>query len=264
MTDTVFPWTFDATFTDPNWKIDDAGATNPIAEIATHETLTLRFRVTTSVLESVFRPLKPNQQKVNILPQDDGGFVAIDRSNGNNTFTIGPPDRRKPLRQTGDFHVRRYEEQLISQEVGEWTVEIEFVRDADRTDTPSISETPATDEWGLTTRFGEIATGRVDADFLGTGADGVERYELTTRLTFAQAHTFEAALSLLSGTRVRAIPDAPNVIVDDTSGDANTLTIDAPDGQTVVADGDYVVTAWESERLTDAYQSVTLTIAQTT
>lgn len=235
-----------------------------IAEIATHTTLTLAFRVQTATLSTTFRPLKPNEGKVNILTLDDGGYVAIDRADGNNTVTITPPPRRTPLRQSGDYHVRRYEEQLVSQEVGEWTVEIEFVKDADRTDTPSISETAAADEWGFTTRYGTIATDRVDADFLGTGSDGVERYELTTRLTFAQAHAFEAALSLLSGTRVRAIPDAPNVIVDDTAADANTLTVDAPDGQTIVADDDYVVTAWESERITEAYQTVTMTLAQTT
>jgi len=32
---------------------------------------------------------------------------------------------------------------------------------------------------------------------------------------------------------------------------------------TIVPDGEYVVTEWESERLTDAYQEIEFTIAET-
>ena len=245
------------------WQLGGQALTEVTGETSTAVRLTLTSRVTTTVLENALRPLKPNEGKVDVLMTDDGGFVAVDRANENNTFTADPPERRKPLRQSGDVHVERYEEDLVSSEVGEWDVELELIRDADREDTPSISETPAADEWGFTTALGTIATARVDAEFLGTGSDGVERYELTTRLTFDQAHSFEAALAKIAGTRVKQIPDAPNIIVDETAGDDNTVTVDAPDGQTVVADGEYVVTEWESRRINDGYQEVSFTMAAT-
>lgn len=258
----AFPWTFPAVFEPQTaWWIDGQPVPTVTDEVATDRRLSLTLRVSASTLESTLRSLKTDEGKVNVLPTDDGGFVAIDRANGSNTFALTPPDAREPLRQAGDFHVASYEEEMVTQTTDEWDVTLELVRDADRTDSPSLSQTPAADEWGLTTRYGTIATGRVDAEFAGTGEGGVERFELTTRLTFDQTHTFEAALSQLGGVRVREIPDGDNVAVDDTSAAAGTLTIDAPDGQSVVADGDYVVTGWESTRLNDAASEVALTIA---
>jgi len=245
------------------WSIDGTLIDRATAETATPSTLSLTFRVSTDDLLDTLRALKSDEGKVSVLPTDDGGFVAVDRANGANTFTLSPPARRTPLRIPRTAHVDRYEEELVSQDVGEWSVELEFVVGADRTDTPSISESPAADEWGLTTRYGTIATDRVDAEVLGTGADGVERFELTLRLDRDQAHVFEAAVPQIRGTRVKEVPDAPNVMVDETGGNA-TLTVDAPDGQNAVSDGDYVVTDWESRRVTDRYQEITVTLASST
>jgi hypothetical protein len=244
-----------------NWILDGDEMGAPFDEIATHDTLTLAFRVQTAKLTNVLRPLKSDQGQVAKLTTDDGGFVAVDRANGANTFDLIPPVNRKPLRQEGDVHVSRYEEDLVSQKVDEWNVELEFMKDADRTDSPSISETRDSGEWAFDTRYGQIVTQRVDATFLGTGSDGVPRFEVVTRLTFDQAHVFEAALSLLDGQRVRQIPDGDNVAVDETGG-ANTLAVTSPTPN-VVASGDYVVTEWESERLSDAFQEVSVKIAET-
>lgn len=257
-----FPLVFDATFDPPAlWSIGGYSLSRVTDETVTSQTLTLRWRVTTDDLETIVRPLKSDEGKVDIIGTDDGGFVAVDRANGSNTYTLDPPAPRKPLRKDTTWHVNRYEEDLVSQEVGEWTVEIEFLRGVDRTDTPSLSQTVATDEWGITTRYGTIATDRVDADVIGTGDGGVKRIEITTRLTFDQAHVFESALARLGAARVRDIPDAPNEAVDDTSNNVATVTLDTPDSQTVVGDGTYIVTEWDSTRLTDAYQSVSVTLA---
>ncbi|AFH22467.1 hypothetical protein OSG_eHP27_00075 [environmental Halophage eHP-27] len=244
-----------------SWSIDGVGIGANQSERVTPTTITLTQRVTTDRLENALRPLKSDEGKVNTLAQDDGGFVAVDRANGGNTFRLVPPVSRTPLRENTDVHVRRYEEDLVSQDLGEWTVGLELTRDATRDDTTSASDTAASDEWGLTTRYGTLATSRVDAEFLGTGEDGVEQFELTARLTFDQAHVFETALNRLGGGRVRGIPDETNVAVDDTTDDAATLTVDAPDGQTVVDDGDYLVREWESTEINTAFQSVTVTIA---
>jgi hypothetical protein len=243
--------------------IDDAPVGEVTEETKTPTTLSLVTRATTDTVKDDLRPLKSDEGQVDILSTDEGGFTAIDRANGGNTFSVIAPIRRQDLRQNGDYHVDRYEEDLVSQTVDEFDVDLDLIEDANRTDTPSISETPASDEWGLTTRYGEIATGRVDAEFLGTGEGGVERFELTARLTFEQAHVFEAAVSLLNATRIREIPDATNLAVDDSSSDANKLTVDAPDDQSIVSDGDYVVTEWESRRLSEAYQEVDIVVAKT-
>jgi len=267
--DTIYAWTFDAAFSQPNYQIDGQGAARIVSEESTDRRLTLRARVTETVLKDVYRRLKSDEGQVDVLASDDGGLVAVDRANGGNSFVIEPPSRRTPLRQEGTFHVERYEEETVSQDLGEFVVTLELIRDADRTDTPSINEAqsgaafpwtfPQVFEehygWGFTTRYGTIATDRVDAVFLGTGADGVERFEITARLTQEEAHVFEAALSLVGGTRVKEVPDATNLLVDDTGGDA-TIFVETPLGQTVVGDGDYVVTEWSSERLNEAFQSV--------
>lgn len=281
-----------------DWTLDGRELTTarPIDETATPETLTLTWRVTSEAAVRAFRALKSDQGKVDTLPRDDGGFTAVDRADGANTFTLSPPDRRRPLRQDRTVHVQRYEENLVSQTLNEWNIEVEFVVDADRTDSPSLSlaQQSATAQigsggqlggpggfqlggpgganlgsrtgvppnvWSLQTPLGELATDRVDADVLGTGDEGVRRFELTARLTREQAHVFEAAYARLRGGRVRTIPDGPNLAVDALDGDV-TLTVDAPDGQDAVGDGDYVVREWDSTRLTDRYQSVSVVIAE--
>lgn len=280
------------------WALDGSLLVNPIEEVATHRTLTLTFRVRTSTLVEHARALKPNEDAVNVHPTDDGGFRAVDRANGGNTFTLDPPVRRQDLRQPGTYHVRRYEEDLVSADVDEWDVEVEFVPAANREDTPGITteeQVPAStadsggtlgessgftlgntagatlgvhngrprprDWWQLDVQHGPIVTDRVDAEFLGTGADGVERFELVMRLSYQQALVFEASLARVGGVRVRSLPDASNRAVDETSDSANTVRVASPT-QDVVETGDYVVTEWESRRLNDAFQEVAAVLAR--
>lgn len=258
----TFPWTFPQTFSgSPDWQIAGSSIGAPTTELATHRSLILGFRVSTSTLTTVFRPLKPNEGQLTILQTDSGGYRVIDRASGDNTFTLTPPARRDPLRYEGEYHVRRYEESLVSQAVNEWDIEIEFVPTENRSDSPSASASAAADEWGFQTRYGTLATPHVDAEFLGTGRDGVERFELVVRFGFDEAHVFEAALSHLEAARIRQIVDAPNEAVDDTNGD-NTLTLTTPSGSTV-SDGEYLVTEFESRRLNDEWQEVTTRIAPT-
>lgn len=242
-------WVIDG---DPVERIDD--------ETATYDSLALTFRVTSTDLTSVLRPLKSDEGQVSTVQTDSGGYSAVDRAGGDNSYSVTPPIVRQPLRQEGTYHVARYEESLVSQEVEEWDVELEFVPEENRTDSRPISETVGSGEWGFTTRYGTIATDRVDADFLGSGADGVERFELVARLRYGQALAFEAALSRLASARVREVVDGTNVAVDDSQGSASTLTVESPTpGE--VSSGEYVVTAWESERLNDEFQSVAVEVA---
>lgn len=279
------------------WLVDGQRVPTQQDETATFNSLTVEWRVSTTVLTDHLRPLKPNEGKVDALTTDGGGFTAVDRADGANTVTLTPPRVRHPLRQEGEYHVARYEEDMVSQSVDEWAVTVEFVPAANRTDVPTIStaqqvpqpttdsggtlgqssgftlgesggatlgtpnaDTVPADYWTLGTRYADLATDRIDAEFVGTGADGVERFEVVARLTFEQAHVWEAALSLQHGQRVRELPDAPNRAVDETGG-ANTVTITSPVGS-VVSDGDYVVLDWESTRLNDGYQEIECEVAR--
>lgn len=270
-----------------------------VDEVATHDTLTLLLRVTRDDLVTHLRPLKSDEEQVDTLVTDDGGYTAVDRADGGNTYRLTPPATRQPLRQAGDYHVARYEEDMVSQSTDEWGVEVEFVPSADRTDAPAISiqqqvtqptedyggtfgqssgftlggsagttlgtrnaNVAPPDHWTFATRYGHLVTDRVDAEFLGTGADGVERFEVVMRLTHDQTHVWEAALSRLGGVRVREIPDATNRAVDDTDNDANTVAVTPPDADTVVTAGDYVITSWESTRLNEGWQSVSAEVAR--
>lgn len=248
------------------------------SERSTHRNLTLDQRITTAILAAAARPAKAGQGRVSVLNQDDGGFASVGRANGANTFTLKPPLDRRPLRKPRTVHVTRYEEDLVSQAVEEWDIELEVVRSADRTDPPSLTSTGGTlgtasgmtlggangatlgatsgsGQWGFRTRYGQIDTDRVDAEFLGTGRSGVERFEVLARFTFDQAHVWETALAKVDGVRVREIGDGTNRAVDETAGNDNTITVDSPT-PTPVTSGDYIILEWESRRLNEAYQEI--------
>jgi len=276
-TNTVFPAVFDASFDpNPNWLIDGVAVPRQISETVTPTTLTLQYRVTTNILTSALRPLKGDEGKVTVLDRDDGGHTAVDRADGSNTYLLEPPSKRTPLRETAEYHVQQYEEDLVSQDVGEWSVEVEFVRSEPRTDSLTLSDpaggatfdwtfdqvferrTPAA--WGFTTSTSTFWSDRVDAEFVGTGEGGVRRFEIIARFTRDEARVWESDLGRLGGARIREIPDAPNVAVDDSGGDA-TVTLDPPTSAVVPA-GDYTVIEWSSSRISEAYQSVSMVVAE--
>jgi len=259
-TTNAFPLTFDAVFVEPaRYAIDGTQVRRVTEELATADTLSLTWRVASADELATLRALQNDEGKVAILASDDGGHIAIDRAGGSNTVTLTPPQRRQPLRQERIAHVERYEESLVEQRTEVWTVEIDFVLGSDRTDEPSINETKATNGWAFDTRYGTIATSRVDADVTATGEEGVTQVDLIARLTSAQAHVFEAAFARVRGSRVKTIPDAPNIVRDETGGDM-TVGVRTPSDQDAVSDGDYVVAEWESERITDAFQQFSVTL----
>jgi len=261
-TTNAFPLGFDVRFIEPaRYAIDGYQVRRVTEEVATADTLTLAWRVATTDELATLRELKTDEGQVTILASDDGGHIAVDTAGGSNTVTLTPPQRRQPLRIERTAHVERYEENLIEQRSEVWDVEVEFALGSDRTDTPSISQTKPGDgtAWAFDTPYGTFVTGRVDAEVVGTGEGGVVRLELTTRLTSAQAHVFGAAYARVRGTRVVEVVDAPNEIRDETGGDM-TVGVRPPTDQTVVDAGDYAVVEWDSTRITDRYQTVSMTL----
>lgn len=275
-TTNAFPLGFDVRFIEPaRYAVDGYQVRRVTEEVATADTLTLAWRVATTDELATLRELKTDEGQVTVLASDDGGHIAVDTAGGSNTVTLTPPQRRQPLRIERTAHVERYEETLVEQRSEVWDVEVEFALGSDRTDTPSILEARAgtpfpqtfdmtfprgdPPRWEFNTPYGTFVTGRVDAEVVGTGEGGVVRLELTTRLTSAQAHVFEAAYARVRGTRVVEVVDAPNEIRDETGGDM-TVGVRPPTDQTVVDAGDYAVVEWDSTRITDRYQTVSMTL----
>jgi len=140
-------------------------------------------------------------------------------------------------------------------------VSVTLIRTTNRTDTPSISETRASDEWAFDTRYGQLTTDRITADVEGTGKDGIDRVDLTMTLTMDQAHAWEAALNRQFATGVDEIYDNSNDPDDDT-GSTQTVSVVTPNNTpSTITDGEYVVLEWSSLRLNDKYQSVEATLA---
>lgn len=265
------------------WLLEGEPLPEVIDEVATHRGVAFTFRASTQTLLDRLRKLKDDEDKVTVLVDDGGGYSSVERADGGNTFTLDPPERRRPLRRAGSAHVRSYEENLVSAEVGEWDVTVDFVHSGHRTDRPVITvDEQTTDDgievsftvpgtlgtgswWALSTRYDELRSSRVSADLVGTGEDGVERVELQATLSFEQAHMLEAALARLDGARVQSVPDAPNTPRDETADGGNTLTITPPDDtpENVISAGDHVVIGgtFESTRLNDAWQNVSFEVA---
>jgi hypothetical protein len=244
-----------------DWQIDGTAIPTATSEEATFRTLSFEFRVTTANLTSTLRPLRSDEGKVTVLSYDDGGFTAIDRAQGSNTYTLTPPARREPLRQSLDYHVESYEEEMVSQTDEDWNVSVTLIRTENRTDSPSISETRAAQEWAFDTQYGQLTTDRVTADVEGTGKDGIDRLDLTMTLTMDQAHVWEAAHNRQFATGVDELYDSSNDPDDDTGG-TQTVTVTSPNGTpSTITDGDYVVLEWSSKRLNDAYQQLETVLA---
>jgi len=246
------------------WVIAGDEVTDILTETATPERLSLTARVSRPTLRDVVRPLRSDEGKYRVFADDSGGYRAVDTADGNNTFVINAPIGRVPLRPLRDeYHVDRYEEEVVETTGDEWDVTLELVPDATRDDDATVDETPTASEYAFETVNGTIATDRVDADVTGVGEGGVDRATLTLKLTFDQAYALERALAQNRGTRVRTIEDGTNRAVDETVDGSNTLMITSPDEDTLPS-GEYVVVEpFESTRLNDSWQVVELEIVPT-
>jgi len=255
------------------WGIDGEQLRNVTSETATPERLSLTSRVSRPTLRDVVRPLRSDEGKYRVFADDSGGYRAVDTADGNNTFVINAPIGRVPLRPLADeYHVDRYEEEIVETTGDEWDVTLELVPDATRDDdatitleeqTPDGSSTLPAEWYGLDSVNGTIATDRVDADVTGVGEGGVDRATLTLKLTFGQAYALETALAQNRGTRVRTIEDGTNRAVDETANGSNTLTITSPDEDTLPS-GEYVVVEpFESTWINNSWQEVELEIVPT-
>jgi len=243
-----------------NWQIDGDGITSITEEVRTWDSLKLTFRTDASVVTSTLRALDGEAGKVDVLEASDGGYIAVDRADGGNTYTLVPPITRLPLRVEGDFHVDEYDEEVVDQQGDRYDVSLTFVPDADRETSNGLSETAATGEWLFTFDTGSIATAKVSAeDLAGIGKGGTTGKRLSLLLDKEQATVIEESASKQAAVRTREVPDGSNVSEDNSAGDENTVTVTSPDTDTF-ADGDYVVQEWETTMLNDDFQRVRLTL----
>jgi len=236
---------------------------NPVAELIeetrTWDTLTLVFRSDRATVINQLRPLDSDAGKVEVLERSDGGFDAIDRADGRNTYQITPPAGRIPPRLAGDYLVDEYEEEVVDQQGKQFRVTVTLVPDQDRDTDSHYAETPSGGDWKFDFSTGTIATPRVRADVGGGASKGTQAKRLRLILTDKQVQVLEESASLLNAVRIREVPDGANVAEDNSPGDQNTVTVASPN-ENVFESGEYVVDEWETVMQNDRFHKVTLTV----
>lgn len=238
-----------------NWKIDGQSITSITDEIREWDGLTLTFQTDVSTVTNHLRALDGQAGKVELIERADGGFIAVDRADGDNTYAVSPPVQRQPLRVDGDFLVDEYDEEVSDQQGDHYEVTLQLIPDADRETTNALAETADAGEWTFEFDTGTIATSRVSAELDAVGKNGTPGKRLTLILDNDQATVLEESASKLAAVRIREVPDGDNVAEDNSEGDTNTVTVSSPDTDTF-PDGSYVVQEWETTMQNNDWQRV--------
>lgn len=243
----------------PFWRVGGLQLRELLNETRTWETLTLEFRSNRDHVLSRLRPLDTDAGKLELLERSDGGFVAVDRVDGSNTFEVAPPTGRIPPRIAGDYLVDEYNEEIVDQQGNEYRVTVSLIPDEDRNTNSGYTETAGAGEWEFDFYTGTIATTRVHSELGTSGGSGTKSKRLTLILDADQVQVLEESASFLNAVRTREVPDGENVSEDNSPGDRNTVTVASPD-EDVLESGDYVVQEWKSEMQNDRFQRVSLTL----
>lgn len=240
------------------WIIGGTLVEEIVEETRTWDKLTLTFRAGEQQVNSNFRPLDQEAGKLDILEKSNGGFIALDRVDGDNTYQLTPPRGRRPPRLSGTFFVDEYNEEVVDQQGNEYQVTISFIPDGPRTTDSGYTETVDTGEWEFDFETGTVATRRVNAEVGSSAASGTRNKRLQLILTDQQVQVLEESATRLNAVRVREVPDGKNIAEDNSAGDRNTVTISSPNEQ-VFESGDYVVQTWETVMQNDDWHRVSVT-----
>lgn len=243
----------------PNWRVGGLQLYEHVSDTREWDALTLTFRAEKTHLLNRIRPLDRYSGKLDILEKADGGFLAVDRQDGNNTYRIVPPADQEPPRLELDYLVDEYNEELVDQQGNIYRASIKFVPETPRETTSSLAETAATGEWEFQFETGTIATKRVHQEIKGQASEGVAGKQLRLVLEPDQVKVLEESASHLEGVRVREVPDGENVAEDNTATERNTVHIVSPN-QDVLSTGDYRVTGWKTEFVNEDFYRVNLSV----
>jgi hypothetical protein len=234
------------------WRLNNYRIRNPLEDERTFDTFTFTFVTSKSDVKNNVRPAISEAGKVDVVPDIEGGFDAVDRSRGDNTIRLISPIESEKLRTVPDWIVSEYEEEPLDSQAEKWEVELELVpkneksydNEYGRLDSPpSLSDDP--NQWYLQFENGDILTKNVTTDLSRSPEDTFESVEFSFVPTLLEARVVEENLGLLNAQYTREVPDGKNVLIDESVNDRNTVNVSPPDGaDTTVTPGDYVVKEW--------------------
>lgn len=251
----------------PHWIIDGRQVPGLQEEIRDWESLTLQFESTSSVVDSVLRPLESDAAKYEIVPMGDGGYIAVDRTTDGetNTVTLRPPAEKGELRTIEQGLVSSYGDVTLDQRGEEYEVEVEFV--ASENVEPETDEYDRIDDeddlWHFEFAVGDILTRRVSYEIAVGSIEGVETKGITMVLDLEETRVVERSATQLNSVFVQEIPDGEDRVRDESFDGVHEVSISPPEGSGVAFEGgDYVVVDWTSEWIDGGYYEVTIEVVR--
>jgi hypothetical protein len=223
---------------------------------STAKTLTLSAIVARYRLGQI-RNVREAAEKVGVVVDDNGRFEAVDRSRTGNSYTVEPPARERPPRETADMLVADYSEERVSKQENKSEVELTLQRPASRDATgDEPSQTRGSGEWLLEFHSGAIATRRITPERQSAVETAKDVESLQLVLTAEQVLVLETSATHPDAVSVVEVPDGTNLAQDNSTDDRQTVEVTAPSGkEEVLDDGTYVVADWTSTRLdSDSYE----------
>lgn len=253
----------------PTWRLESVAIENVLDEERSFDSFVFRFIAEKSEVKDSIRPITSEAGKVDIVPEIDGGFRSVDRSDGDNTAQLLSPLGRENVRTVPIWLIEDYEEEPLDTEAKRWEIELELVPEKEKrydneygelTSPPSLSDDPA--QWYLQFENGDVLTDKVTTDVSRQPNETFETIELTMFPTTTEVQVIEENLGLLNAQYVRDVPDGKNVKVDESENDRNTVNISAPDtAEDTLDDGEYVIDNWTTNFNQTIY-TVTLELVQ--
>lgn len=222
-------------------------------------TITVRYRETDDLnfQEEFFS----DSEKVSVQEVADGGFRAVDLSNGNNTFLLFAPEDRQDLRPINTWSMDSYDKDLVGRDGNVYDLEMELVPEKEKawdneygTFESPLEQSADSNQWLFDFEFGSIATRRVSAETNESSDGSLNVNELELILTREQVRLVEENISHLNLVTEREVPDGSDVIDDASSDDRNTVFLSPPgDAGQPVPEGNYTFIDWETEWIGGAF-----------
>lgn len=241
-----------------------------IEETREFDEMTLEFAADKELLINNVRPQIQNSGKLEIVPDTEGGFDAVDLASGTNRIELFPPTDHADVRPVEDWLIVAFEEQPLGTEAGYYNVELVVAPDKEKaydneygTLTEKIEKTPEGDEWLFEFHFGDVATRRVTSEIDKTREGAIDTAELTLILTAEETRIVEESVSKLNAIKEIDVPDGDGSVRDTNSELRNTVNVTVPDvASDTLQSGEYVVTEWETVWRRGLSHEVTLTLKQ--
>lgn len=199
---------------------------------------------------------------VSVVDKYSGGFDAVDRSNGDATFSVVPPSGREDVRPVGTYLIKEYEIEYLSSDGQKVLLSLVAVPDREKTgdssnpystitSPPSLSNDPSL--WFFEFEYGDVLTSRVTSNLTSSNDAQLQTYSLEIIASPIEVRVIEESCGLPTSAVIREIPDATNFASVDTDGD-NIVSITPPQlAQDDLASGQYAVLNWETVYNRGAY-----------